>query len=56
MAIRRGGVPIDETIAELEQIERRLEEAVASSVLREEPDEAQIDEFVLRAYRSGWDR
>ena len=53
-AIRRGDVPIDETVREIEEVERRLERAVEQSTLRDEPDDARVDAFVLRAHRAGW--
>jgi len=46
MSIRRGEVPLDEAIAEIEQIERRLEAAVEESALRDEPDYERVDGFL----------
>jgi predicted nucleotidyltransferase len=54
MAIRTGEVPFDETIAEIEEIERRLEAAVEDSALPKEPDYARVDAFVLDSYRDAW--
>jgi uncharacterized protein len=54
MAIRRGDVPYEETIAEIEDIEQRLERAVTESVLPEEPDLERVDAFVLASYREAW--
>jgi uncharacterized protein len=54
MAIRRGEIPLDETIAEIEEIERRLHVAVDESALPDEPDYAQVDEFVIDSYREAW--
>jgi hypothetical protein len=57
MAIRRGELPYDDAVAEIEDIERRLERAVEESRLPPGPDHARVDAFVLEAYRRywGWD-
>jgi uncharacterized protein len=54
MAIRRGEVMFDEAIAEIEGIERRLQEAVKDSPLRDEPDHGRVDEFLIDSYREAW--
>jgi predicted nucleotidyltransferase len=54
MAIRRGEVPIEETIVQLEEIERRLATAVEQSPLPAEPDEQRLGAFVIDAYREAW--
>jgi uncharacterized protein len=54
MALRRGEIPLDEAIAEIEEIERRLQLAVQESPLREEPDHALVDEFIVDSYREAW--
>ena len=54
MAIRRGEVPYEETIGEIEEIERRLGQAVADSVLSEEPDLERVDAFAIASYREAW--
>ena len=54
MAIRRGDVSFDETIEEIEQIERRLEIAVEQSPLPAEPDNARVDTFLIDSYREAW--
>jgi hypothetical protein len=54
MAIRTGEVPFEQTIAEIEAIERRLEAAVAESALPKLPDYARVDEFVIDTYRDAW--
>jgi hypothetical protein len=43
IAIRRGDVPLDETLAEIEDIERRLYAAVEASPLRGEPDYERVN-------------
>ena len=54
MAIRRGDIPLDEAILEIEEIERRLHVAVAESPLRDEPDYAGVDAFIIDSYREAW--
>ena len=54
MAIRRGEIPLDETIAEIEDIERRLQLAVDESPLRDEPDYERVDAFIIDSYRDAW--
>ena len=54
MAIRRGESTYEETIAEIGEIELRLEQAVADSVLPEQPDLGRVDEFILASYREAW--
>jgi uncharacterized protein len=54
MAIRRGDVPLDEALAEIEDIERRLQAAVESSPIREEPDYESVNAFLIDTYRQIW--
>jgi predicted nucleotidyltransferase len=54
MSIRRGDVPLDEAIVEIEEIERRLEAAVEDSSLRDEPDYERVDGFLIDSYREAW--
>jgi hypothetical protein len=54
MSIRRGDVPLDEAISEIEEIERRLETAVKDSSLRDEPDYERVDGFLIDTYREAW--
>jgi hypothetical protein len=54
MAIRHGDVPLDETLAQIDEIERQLHAAVESSPLPEEPDYESVDTFLLDSYRQGW--
>jgi predicted nucleotidyltransferase len=54
MAIRKGDVPLDDALAEIDEIEQRLHAAVENSPLREEPDYAQIDAFLIDSYRESW--
>src|SRR5512132_1403155 len=54
MAIRRGDVQLDEVIAEIAEIERRLQAAVEERPLREEPDYERVDGFLIDSYREAW--
>jgi hypothetical protein len=54
ISIRLGDVPLDEAIAEIEEIERRLEVAVEDSPLRDEPDYERVDGFLIDSYREAW--
>ena len=54
MSIRRGDVPLNEAISEIEEIERRLEAAVDNSALRDEPDYESVDGFLMDSYREAW--
>jgi uncharacterized protein len=54
MAIRRGDVPLDDALAEIDDIERRLLAAVEASPLRDEPDHESVNAFLIEAYRQAW--
>jgi predicted nucleotidyltransferase len=54
MAIRRGDVPLDEALAEIDEIERQLHAAVEKSTLRAEPDYNRVDGFLIDTYRESW--
>jgi uncharacterized protein len=54
MAIRTGQLSLDETLAEIDEIERQLHAAVESSSLREEPDFEVVNEFPVDSYRERW--
>jgi uncharacterized protein len=54
MAIRLGELPYDEAVAQIEEIERRLERAVEESPLPAEPDRPAVDAFILETYREYW--
>ena len=54
MAIRRGERTFDETIAEIDEVERRLAGALESTLLPDEPDRAAVDRFLVDAYRRTW--
>lgn len=54
MAIRTGERTFDETIAEIDEVQSRLGEALERSTLPAEPDRAAVDHFLLDAYRRAW--
>ena len=54
MAVRRGEVEFDDVLAQIDEIERRLEAALATTQLRDEPDRSAVDEFLVGAYRRAW--
>lgn len=54
MAIRTGERSFEEAIAEIEEVERRLAEAVERTELPPEPDRARVDGFLVEAYRRSW--
>jgi hypothetical protein len=53
--VRRGGVALDEVLAELDDHTAMLERSVHDSELLEEADRAAIDDFLIGAYRRAWD-
>jgi predicted nucleotidyltransferase len=54
MAIRRGERSYEETIAEIEGVERRLADALERSPLPARPDRISVDRFLVEAYRRAW--
>ena len=54
MAIRRGERTFEEAIGEIEDVERRLQEALKGTTLPEEPDRPTVDRFLVDAYRRAW--
>jgi hypothetical protein len=54
MAIRRGDVSLEDALAEIDEIERKLHTAVENSPLREEPDYERVDAFLIESYRDSW--
>jgi hypothetical protein len=54
MAIRTGELTLAETVAEIEQVEQRLAEALERTPLPPEPDRARVDAFLVEAYRRAW--
>jgi predicted nucleotidyltransferase len=54
MAIRTGERGFEEAIAEIEDVERRLSEALERTSLPAEPDREAVDRFLVEAYRRAW--
>ncbi len=54
MAIRTGERTFEETIAEIDQVEQRLAEALQRTPLPPEPDRAAVDRSLVEAYRRAW--
>jgi uncharacterized protein len=54
MAIRRGERSFEDAAAEIDEVERRLAEALERSPLPDRPDRAAVDRFLVDAYRRNW--
>jgi uncharacterized protein len=54
MAIRTGERTFEETIAEVDEVEQRLADALERTVASPEPDRAAVDRFLVEAYRRAW--
>ena len=54
MAIRRGDVSLEDALAEIDDIERKLHTAVENSPLRELPDYERVDAYLIETYRDSW--
>jgi uncharacterized protein len=54
MAIRTGERSFDEAIAEIEDVEAQLKDALERTDLPATPDEVAVDGFLVHAYRRGW--
>jgi predicted nucleotidyltransferase len=54
MAIRTGERTYEEAIAEIDEVERKLAEALERTPLPAEPDRAAVDRFLVEAYRRAW--
>src|SRR5215210_1095995 len=54
MAIRRGEIAEDEVVREIEAVEAELVGAAEESALRDEPDYAAVDAFIVESYREAW--
>ena len=54
MAIRTGDRSFEDSIAEIEETERRLAEALERTSLPAEPDREAVDRFLVEAYRRAW--
>ena len=54
MQVRRGEVPLSDVLTELHDVAGRLEQAVLSSDLPDQPHHAKIDAFLISAYERAW--
>jgi hypothetical protein len=54
MAIRTGERTFDETLAEIDEVERRLADALERTTLPPRPDKVAVDRFLVEAYRRAW--
>jgi hypothetical protein len=54
MAIRTGERTFQETIAEIDEVERQLAAALERTLLPAEPDRFAVDRFLVDAYRRAW--
>jgi hypothetical protein len=54
MAIRKGERSFDEAVAEIEEVEARLDGALERTALPEQPDRGAVDAFLVGAYRRAW--
>jgi hypothetical protein len=54
MAVRRGDRSFEDVLAEIDEVERGLEAALAQTTLPDRPDEDAIDAFLVDAYRRAW--
>ena len=52
--VRRGRVSEQECLAKAESLERELDDLATTSILRAEPDEQRVEQWVLEAYRRRW--
>lgn len=54
MAIRTGERTFEEALAEIDQVEQRLAQALEQTQLPAEPDREAVDRFLVSAYRRAW--
>jgi hypothetical protein len=54
MAIRKGERTFADTVEEIDEVERRLAEALERTELPANPDRAAVDGFLVDAYRRAW--
>ena len=55
-AVRAGAVPLDDIVAQLDDVTERLERLTAESELPQRADEARVDRFLIAAYERAWSR
>jgi predicted nucleotidyltransferase len=54
MAVRRGERSFDEVLAEIDEVEQRLEAALEQTALPDSPDDDAVNAFLVDAYRQAW--
>src|SRR4029078_7385029 len=54
MAIRTGERTFEEALAEIDEVERRLADALERTELPPQPDKAAVDSFLVEACRRAW--
>ncbi len=54
MAIRTGERTFEEALTEIDEVERRLADALERTELPPQPDKAAVDRFLVEAYRRAW--
>ena len=55
MSIRTGARSFEDAVAEIDEVERRLAEALVRTALPAAPDRLRVDRFLVDAYRRAWD-
>jgi uncharacterized protein len=54
MAVRKGECSFEDTLAEIGDVELRLEASLERTTLPETPDDGAVNEFLVNAYREAW--
>jgi hypothetical protein len=54
MAVRRGERSFDDALAEITDVEHRLDIALERTELTESPDDEAVNAFLVDAYRQAW--
>jgi len=54
MAVRRGERSVETALAEIDEVERKLDAALAQTALPERPDDHAVNAFLVDAYRQAW--
>ena len=54
MAVRRGERSFEEVLAEIDEVERKLDAAFGQTRLPDGPDDDAVNAFLVDAYREAW--
>ena len=54
--VRLGERSFDDVLAEIDEVQRRLAQALEQTALPEEPDRVAVDALLVDAYRPAWGR